>query len=90
MLCLDLEMEKCSVLACHMDASAFSKGVPFTLRHLLLGYNGSKKNGQHSSSIMNRLQLVEYPFSEVSWKQIGLMLGEEDAVLLPELVNESD
>ena len=41
---------------------------------------------------MNILQHVEYPLREVllSWKQIGDMLGEVDAMLLPELFNETD
>ena len=41
---------------------------------------------------MQRLQLVVYPRRDVlfGWKQIGDKLGEEDAMLLPELFYESN
>ena len=41
---------------------------------------------------MKRLQRVVYPLREVrfGWEQIGDMLGEEDATLLPELFCESN
>ena len=43
---------------------------------------------------MNRLQLqvVEYPLCEVlsRWEKIGDMLGEEDAMVLPEVIYESE
>ena len=41
---------------------------------------------------MKRLQLVEYPLREVlfGWIRIGDMLGEEDAMLLPEVFYETD
>ena len=41
---------------------------------------------------MNRLQLVEYPLLEVLFtgKEIGDKLGEEGAMLLPEVFYETD
>ena len=41
---------------------------------------------------MQRLQLVVYPRRDVlfGWKQIGDKLGEEDAMLLPELFYEAN
>ncbi len=38
------------------------------------------------------LQLVEYHLCDIlfSWEQVGFMLGEEEAILLPELTYETD
>ncbi len=41
---------------------------------------------------MSRLQLVEYPLSDIlfSWKQVGFKLEEEEAMFMPEGTYETD